>query len=71
MSSRNETTHSAQISNHVDAMYGFPIRLPPFWPTKVELWFQHLEAQLAFANITKDDLKFAYVVGQLDQKVLE
>jgi hypothetical protein len=52
----------------VDAVNRARIRIPPFWPAKVELWFRQLEAEFAIANISKDELKVGLVVGQLDQR---
>ena len=41
------------------------VKVPPFWPHDLELWFINLEGQFAFANITKQITKFHYVVGNL------
>ncbi|XP_076660932.1 uncharacterized protein LOC143364515 [Halictus rubicundus] len=47
------------------------MRIPPFWPEKVALWFNHLESQFLIGGITKDEVKFGYVVSQLDLKYSE
>ena len=41
------------------------VKVPPFWPHDLELWFINLEGQFALANITKQITKFHYVVGNL------
>lgn len=38
------------------------VRIPPFWPEEPELWFAQLKGQLALAQITDDDIKFAHVL---------
>lgn len=51
---------------------GFPlvhrvsVKLPPFWPEDVELWFAQVEAQFTIANIVQERTKFAYAVAQLE-----
>lgn len=45
---------------------GVSVRAPPFYPQKPALWFHQLEAQFSLANITSDERKYAYVVGNLD-----
>ena len=41
------------------------VKVPPFWPHDVELWFLNLEGQFALAKITAQITKFHYVVGNL------
>jgi hypothetical protein len=63
-------TDSIYISNHVAAVNGAHIRIPSFWPAKVELWFRQLEVQFGMANSFKDELKFGHV-RQFNQRSLE
>jgi len=42
------------------------VKLPPFWPDDVELWFAQVEAQFTVAQILQETTKFAYAVSQLE-----
>ena len=57
----------------IDAIHvvGATMRMMPFWPKKVALWFRQIEAQFALNKITKDEIKFEYVIAQLDTQYLE
>lgn len=44
------------------------IKMPPFWVHDPELWFRQVEAQFAISNITSDDTKFNYVLGNLEAR---
>ena len=47
------------------------IKLPPFWPDKVKLWFAQAEAQFVIRGITVEQTRFAHVVSMLDSKSAE
>ena len=47
------------------AVSAVSVKVPPFWPHDVELWFLNLEGQFALAKITAQITKFHYVVGNL------
>lgn len=44
------------------------IRVPPFWPADPFLWFAQLEGQFLIHNITRDDTKYGYVIGNLEAR---
>jgi hypothetical protein len=44
-------------------------QLPTFWTTDPELWFTHVEADFATANITQSKTKFNHVVKKLEASV--
>lgn len=41
------------------------LRVPPFWPHDVTLWFAMLEAQFGTARITSDKTKFQTAVANI------
>ena len=43
------------------------LKLPTFWPERVEVWFAQAEAQFAIRGITSDATRFHYIVQALDQ----
>jgi len=45
-------------------------KLPPFWKENPILWFAQIEAAFSIARITNDDMKFRYVVLNLDNTAL-
>ena len=47
------------------------VKLPPFWPDKVKLWFAQAEAQFVIRGITVEQTRFAHVVSMLDSKSAE
>ncbi|XP_033231683.1 uncharacterized protein LOC117182689 [Belonocnema kinseyi] len=53
------------------AAHAIAIKIPPFWPEKISLWFRQLEAQFSIANITKDSTKFGYVLANLEPRYVE
>lgn len=42
-------------------------KLPPFWASQPQVWFQQAEAQFTIRKITADETKYAYIVAALDQ----
>ena len=52
----------------VPSISSISIKLPPFWATRLEVWFRQVEAQFATRNppITADLTKFNHVVAVLD-----
>jgi hypothetical protein len=71
MSTRSKTTELIQNSEIVDVIPGSAKWISPFSSTKIELWLQQIKAQFEIANITKDDLKFGYIVVKLDSRGLK
>ncbi|XP_017884068.1 uncharacterized protein LOC108627369 [Ceratina calcarata] len=47
------------------------LRVPKFCRMRTRLWFNSLEAQFVLNKITRDETKFSYVIGQLDEKYME
>jgi len=42
-------------------------KLPPFWTSQPQVWFQQAEAQFIIRKITKDEIKYSHIVAALDQ----
>ncbi len=45
------------------------LKLPTFWTTQPQVWFEQAEAQFHIRQITVDDTKYYYVVSALDQEM--
>ena len=41
------------------------IKLLPFWPNNLQLWFMQVDAQINTKNITTKLMRFKYIVGSL------
>ncbi|XP_024228476.1 uncharacterized protein LOC105682147 [Bombus impatiens] len=52
--------------NNVNSINAF-LRVPPFWPDDVDLWFAVLEVQFEAARITGDKEKYLVAVAHLDK----
>lgn len=48
--------------------YAVSLKLPMFWTSQPQVWFQQAEAQFHIRRITADDTKYYYVVSALDQE---
>lgn len=44
------------------------LKLPTFWTSQPQVWFEQAEAQFHIRQITADTTKYYYVVGALDQE---
>ncbi|XP_012146322.2 uncharacterized protein LOC105663238 [Megachile rotundata] len=64
MANQEDNLDNKEIINVASAT----LRSPTFWPQKVALWFQQLEAQFVIGRITKDETRFGYLIAQLDGK---
>jgi hypothetical protein len=42
------------------------VRLPPIWAEQPAMWFNLAEAQFTLAGISSEQIKFCYVILQLD-----
>ena len=42
------------------------LKLPAFWTSQPQVWFQQAEAQFTIRNITADQTKYAYIVAALN-----
>lgn len=47
------------------------LKIPPFWVERPELWFAQIEAQFTLSRITSDAVKFHYLVGHVEGKILQ
>ena len=45
------------------------LKLPPFWPADLAIWFTQVESQFATRNITQLKTRFHYVIAALDPEV--
>lgn len=45
------------------------VKLPPFWPDRVTVWFAQAEAQFHLAGVVTDDTKYSHVLSQIDYKI--
>ncbi|KAM9425560.1 uncharacterized protein KZ484_010848 isoform 1-T2 [Pholidichthys leucotaenia] len=52
----SETAHTSAVT----------VKLPEFWESDPNSWFQQAEAQFALAGITADETKFYHIVARLD-----
>ena len=43
------------------------LKLPTFWTSQPQVWFQQAEVQFAICNITTDHTKYCYIVAAFDQ----
>jgi hypothetical protein len=46
------------------------LKIPPFRASNPEAWFGMVEGQLILRNITKDNLRFYYVLGALPESAV-
>jgi hypothetical protein len=44
------------------------VRLLPFWAERPAMWFAQAEAQFTLAGISSEQIKFCYVISQLDHR---
>lgn len=52
----------------VEQQNAVALKLPTFWTTQPQVWFQQTEAQFHIRQITADVTKYYYVVSALDQE---
>ena len=55
------------ISNFIQTRQ-WPVKLAPFWPADLAIWFAQLEAQFVTRNITQQKTWFHYVIDALDSE---
>lgn len=46
------------------------LRLPPFWKANPNTWFQQVEIAFPLMKISADEIKFGYIVLNLDNEAL-
>ena len=51
------------------AIAAFNLKLPPFWSSDLEVWFQQVEAQFCTHSITAQCSKFDYTVASLSPEL--
>ena len=66
MTNTADSEHATVGGGNVDSINAL-LRVPPFWPDDVELWFTMLEVQFATARITSDQERFQTAVAHLDK----
>ena len=59
------------VSDIAGAVQAVAVKVPTFWPTRLEVWFSLLESQFATKNITADDTKYHHAVQGLDKTTAE
>ncbi len=67
-----EETTPTNVTTSMEApevVSNYSVRLPPFWPDDIELWFARVEAQFRRSRINSDLAKFDHVVEGLDDRV--
>lgn len=62
---------SIGVNEGTGSPYAIHTRPPPFWPARIDLWFVQLEQHFVTLNLTRENLKFATLVAQLDTRALE
>jgi len=60
--SSGEETNAIHITN--------TISLPKFWKRSPALWFGQIESAFALHKITKNEIKFRYIICYLDETTL-
>ena len=50
-----------------DQQNAVSLKLPTFWASQPQVWFEQAEAQFHIRQITADDTKYYYVISALDQ----
>ena len=69
---QNALAAQAQAQRALDAALAVhAVKLPPFWPDKIEVWFAQAEAQFILGKITREDTKYAHVMAKLDAKLAD
>ena len=66
MTNTADSEHATVGGDNVDTTNAL-LRVPPFWPDDVDLWFTMLEVQFATARIRSDQEKFQTAVAHLDK----
>uniref|UniRef100_A0A2A4IXB7 DUF7041 domain-containing protein n=1 Tax=Heliothis virescens TaxID=7102 RepID=A0A2A4IXB7_HELVI len=51
-----------------ETIFANTVTMPPFWPDMPAVWFATLEAIFRNHQITREDTKYFFIVGQLDLK---
>lgn len=64
---KGENNSSVQSSNEIQRV---AVKLPPFWPSDAEIWFQQVEAQFQLGGILMDSTKFYTLLTAVDTKIL-
>ena len=63
MNNTADSEHATAGGDNVNVL----VRVPPFWPDDVDLWFSILEVHFKTARITSDEEKFQITVAYLDK----
>ena len=63
------TADSAAFTAGQVAVATVSVKLPPFWPSDLEVWFVQVEAHFTTRRITAEKTKFDYVIASLSPEV--
>lgn len=56
------------IMPETDQQNAVALKLPTFWTSQPQVWFEQAEAQFHIRQITADDTRYYYVISALDQE---
>lgn len=66
MSNQEESLQGPSDTSHISPV---AMKIPPFWPKNVLLWFHQIECQFSIHGISKETTKYNYVMSSLDSEV--